>query len=84
MISADFPQRNVELGKDQPEYETLFAHVDTSVPERPVTSCFELTDEEVAEIVATRKIWHSQWTFGSPYQPIRMSTQNPFVEVEQG
>lgn len=83
MKSVDFPQRTAEIGKDQPQYETLFAHVDNSVSEVPMTSCFELTDEEIAEIVATRKIWHSQWTFGNPFQPVRMSTSNPFsTEIE--
>ena len=78
MTSADFPQRNVELAKDQPEYETLYSHVDQSRPETPVTCCFDLTDEEIEEIVRTRKIWHTQWTFGHPFQPISMTTSNPF------
>lgn len=40
--------------------------------------CMELTDEEVEEIVRTRKIWGVQSTFWNSFQPIRMSTQNPF------
>lgn len=79
MKAADFPQRNVLLAENQPEYETLPAHVDTDAPELPFTTCFELSDEEVEEIVRTRRIWHTQLTFGHAFQPVRMATTNPFV-----
>lgn len=78
MKSVEFPQVNLPLGKDQPQYETLFVHHDKERVEQPMTSCFELNDEEIAEIIATRRIWHEQWTFGNAFQPIRMSTQNPY------
>lgn len=40
--------------------------------------CLELTPGEVHEIVSTHKIWVVQSTFWNTFQPIRMSTQNPF------
>jgi hypothetical protein len=40
-----------------------------------------LSEEEKAEIAATGKFWHTQITFGHPFQPMRLSTQNPFEEV---
>lgn len=40
--------------------------------------CFELNKEEIDEIVRTGKIWHTQCTFWGAFQPINMSTQNPF------
>lgn len=40
--------------------------------------CMELSDDEVDEIVKTRKIWGVQSTFWNSFQPIRMSTSNPF------
>lgn len=44
-----------------------------------MTACFELSDEEIEEIIRTRRFWHTQMLFGHNFQPIRMSTQNPFA-----
>ncbi len=92
MKSVTFPEANCELAKDQPEYETLHVfvekkeiavrdhpHDDLSIEEIPwsMTACFELTDEEIADIVATRKIWHKQMLFGNKFQPILMTTSKP-------
>lgn len=99
MRSIDFPQANLPLAKDQPEYETLHVHVETKQVEIPpriaeqgevipgkiediswsMTACFELSDEEIEEIVRTRKLWYTQMVFGKQFQPIRMRTQNPFI-----
>lgn len=78
MKAITFPQVTVNLAEDQEQYETLPVHIDLIQPETPVTCCFELSREEIDEIVRTGKIWHTQWTFGNLFQPIRMSTQNPF------
>ena len=45
-----------------------------------ITCCFQLNKEEIEEIVRTGKIWHTQMLFGSNFQPIIMSTQNPFKD----
>lgn len=78
MTSIDFPEANLALAKDQPQYQTLFTAM-SGEPEFHMTVCLQLTDEEVDEIVRTRKIWHTQSTFGKGFSPIRMSTTNPFV-----
>jgi hypothetical protein len=95
MKAIDFPQRNVMLAEDQPEYETLpvFCEVkeviDNEKPYDPLlpvptkqipwtmTACFELTDDEIAEIIATRKIWYRQCLFGNNFQPMMILTQKP-------
>jgi hypothetical protein len=43
-----------------------------------MTACFELSDEELAEIILTKRIFYTQMVFGSNFQPISMSTKNPF------
>lgn len=43
--------------------------------------CFELNKEEIDEIIRTGKIWHIQCTFWGAFQPISMSTQNPFTQT---
>lgn len=86
MKSVTFPQANCELAKDQPEYETLHTFVEQktvpSMGPREVpwshTACFELSPEEIAEIVKTGKLWYTQMVFGNSFHPIRMSTQSPF------
>lgn len=94
MTAVDFPQRNLMLAEDQPEYETLPVFVnrkwvdvdgengEITSQEIPwsMTAAFELTDEEIAEIVATRRIWHTQMLYGHPFQPIHMSTRSPFEQ----
>jgi len=98
MIAIDFPQRNVMLAEDQPEYETLPVFCETKeiiVPNKPndpqlaimtktvpwsMTACFELNKEEIDEIVRTGKIWHTQMLYGLNFQPIFMSTKNPFTD----
>lgn len=84
MKSIDFPKANVPLAKDQPEYQTLYIHIDKSGndPQFKATCCLELTEEEVAEIVRTKRIFHTQLTFGRGYNPINMSTVSPFTQEE--
>jgi hypothetical protein len=78
MKAITFPQVNLMLAEDQPEYETLPVHVVAEDPTTPMTCCLELSPEEVEEIVRTGRIYHTQLTFGGPVQPIRMSVTNPF------
>lgn len=81
MKAIDFEQRTCLLAEDQPQYETLPVHINDSA-EREFTACFELSPEEIAEINTTGRIWYTQLTFGNPFQPVRMSTQNPFVTTD--
>ena len=80
MRSVDFPEANLPLAKDQPQYNTLYVHVDFCRPEKQMISCYELTEEEIADIVKNKKIWHTQMTFGNAYQPVGITTKNPFIE----
>lgn len=45
-----------------------------------MTACFELSDEEIEEIVKTRKLWHTQMVLGNHFQPVLLSTKNPFKQ----
>lgn len=69
---------NITFAENQPEYEPLPAHIDKNDPTVPVTSCWELTDEEVAAIVREKRIIIRVLTFGQPPQPIL-----PYVEMPQ-
>lgn len=77
MKPIEFPEQNVVFAKDQPEYNPLPAHR-TDDRESAVTSCWELSDEDLAEIARTRRIYVTQLTFRHPLQPIRLGTKfNP-------
>lgn len=80
MEPVEFPQQTHVLAKDQPQYRPLPVHIDQTDESIPMTCCFELSDEEIAEMAATKKLWYTQCTFGNNFQPVRLSTQNPFTQ----
>lgn len=75
MTPVNFPEANIVLGANQPQYEPLHAYRAPDDPHGCVTCCFELTDAEIEELVLTRKLWMRQLTFNRPFQPIALSTQ---------
>jgi hypothetical protein len=88
MQPVDFPQRNCMLAEDQPEYQTLPVFVDKrtvqteeGLKEIPwsMTVVYELSEEEIAELIATRKLHYRQMLFGHNFQPIFISTKDPFL-----
>lgn len=87
MKSIPFPGATLQIGKGQPEYNVIHA-MPVGGPEGEIIACFELTDEEVEQIVKTKKIFYSRWTFGgvvrchhcskvtaSGFQPMRIFTE---------
>lgn len=97
MKAIDFPQRNLMLAENQPEYETIPVFVDQReiiVPNRPgdpqlaimyktvpwsMTCVYEFSDEEIIEIIANKRIFYRQMLFGNNFQPIFLSTKDPFI-----
>ena len=67
MKPVEFEGHNTVFAKDQPEYLPLPALALKENGE--VITCWEFTDEEVVEIVRTKRIYWSQYTFGNPLQP---------------
>jgi hypothetical protein len=76
------------LAEDQPEYQTLPVFVErreVQTEEGPseipwsMTCVYEFSDEEIAELIATRKLHYRQMLFGRSFQPIFMSTKDPFL-----
>lgn len=78
MTPTQFPQSNMVIAKDQPEYIPLPACLtDTGV----VISCWVLSKEEVNQIAASQLLWLKQLTFGQPVQPLVPQVENPFEEA---
>lgn len=63
MNSVKTEQFNIPLAESQEEYNTLHVNFNVEDPMGPMTACFELTDEEIAEIVNTKKIYYQQCVF---------------------
>ena len=78
MEAKYFPQVNIEIAKDQPQYQTLPAHCD--LRRGTMTACFELSAEERKQVLETGKIFLTIHTANKPLQPIDMSLLSPFEE----
>ena len=72
MMATEFEGVNVEIAKDQDQYNTLPAKYDQT--DGSVLCCFQLNKEEIEEIQRTGKIWYKQLTFGRQMQPMKLST----------
>jgi len=79
MKLVEFPERTVVIAKDQPQYNPMPAHRYPDDPEGRVTCCWELTDEEIAEVARTKRIWHTILTFGGPLQPQLLQVEKPQI-----
>lgn len=76
MRSLKFEGCTHAIAGSQKEYGTLHGQlVDGSKGE--FIMIFELTDEEVEEIVRTKKLVYRQLTFGQNFQPMNILTQWP-------
>ncbi|WP_231489884.1 hypothetical protein [Pedobacter sp. Leaf170] len=60
MKSLKTVQFSLPLAETQDEYETLYIHVNRKDRLVPVTCCFKLSAEEIAEINKTGKIYYQQ------------------------
>lgn len=81
MLAIEFPEQTHVLAKDQPQYTPLPVHINTNDESVPMTACFQLSPEELAEVNANGgKFFFTQLTFGNAFQPIRMSVSNPFIQ----
>lgn len=93
MKSIRNEQFSQPLAENQEEYNTLYVHVQTEGdPMRPVTACFKLAPEEIAEINRTGLLYYQQCTFyyrGSDglikpglFHPMSIHVTNPLEPQE--
>ncbi len=67
MKPVEFKGQNVVFAKDQPEYLPLPA---LRLPDGEVITCWEFSEEELQEVIRTKRIYFSQLTFNTHLQPI--------------
>lgn len=77
MKVLNFPEVNVRIAENQPEYETLPVKVDISNDSMPATMCLELDEEEIKQVKKTGRVWITVLTFGHNFHPIKMSFLKP-------
>lgn len=80
MRSLKFEGADLAIGGTQNQYNTLHAR---KKPTGEVIMIFELTDEEVAEIVRTKKLVYSRLVGNSAFQPMKIMTQWPDENVPE-
>lgn len=81
MTPIKFEGHNVVFAEDQPEYQPLPAiKIDSQQGE--VITCWELSDEELADVIKNKKVYLSQLTFNGPLQPVMIhSSLGKFIEI---
>lgn len=85
MKCIKFPETNLVVAENQEEFETIYTHHGkTPDPQDwPVfTVCMELTDDEVQELVKTKKIWYQQ--IGTQVAPFSLHITKPHLEDING
>lgn len=73
--------RKLELGKDQPEYQTLEALVSL---DGQVITVWELEAEELAQLCTGGRLMLTTLTFNRPFQPVRLAVLGGERELRVG
>lgn len=80
MKAIEFPEVNVRIAENQPEYQTIPANVKLieGTNFKKVTMCFELDEEERKQVAETGQIWHTVLQpFDTNFHPILMDITKP-------
>lgn len=84
MTPTKFEGQNVVYAESQPEYLPLPA-MQLQDEGGTVITCWELSDEELAEVVKNKKVYLSIMTFKQPLQPVSLQTSLAgFFELKEG
>lgn len=82
MKAIEFPEVNIRIEENQPEYETLPVNIQPDKESNgyfnQVTMCFELDEEEKKQVADIGKLWFQVLQpVDSLFNPIRMSVIKP-------
>ena len=77
MKAIEFPQMTAKIAEDQPQYQTLPAHISD---EGIVTAYFELDAKEREQVAENGKIYLSIHTMNNLLQPIGTSVLDPWKD----
>lgn len=77
---AKFNGYNVTIAENQAPYLPLPARA-SGDENGTVITCWEFTEDELSELLKTRRLWFSHWTFNRPFQPLAPSVEQPAFEI---
>jgi hypothetical protein len=77
MQPIEFPEHNVCMAKNQPEYQPLPAHCDPHDKYGRLTFGWKLDWRERVKLLITGELWHQVLTFQSPLQPQLLLVDKP-------
>lgn len=75
MKPIEFPEQNIVLGKDQPQYQPLPAYRGDD----QVITCWQLSLRDRIKLLFTGKLWLRQLAFDRPFQPQLPEVDKPFL-----
>ena len=81
MLAKTFPEKNILIAKNQPEYIPLPAFAS---PQGDMTCCFELNEHEMKEALKDGMIFIRRLTFGNRLQPMVKSLLRPNFQLKKG
>ena len=80
MKAVKFKEQNIEMGKDQPQHETLPAcRTDDGI----IISCWKFTWKEKIKILFGKPIWLWQYTFNHGMNPISLDMDYPEITTKE-
>lgn len=75
MKTVRFPEVNLVIAENQPEYVTMPVNYDRE--RGTATICWSLSWKEILVVLFTGRIWHTVMTFGMSMQPQMVSATKP-------
>jgi hypothetical protein len=81
MHPISFREANANFGASQPEYLPLPAHKAENA-QGTIVTCWQLDTADIDQILKTKCIWHICQTFNHPLQPVKLTTERPFVSLK--
>lgn len=72
----------VVIAEDQPEYQPL-PSVRLMNPQGEVVTRWELSDEELEQVIKHRSVWLVMMTFNQPVTPVIITAAPPEIEVQE-
>lgn len=77
MNLIEFPEQDVVIAKDQPQYHPLPAHRFKGDRQGRIACCWKLTWKDRVKILWSGVIWHQILTFNQPLQPQLLTAEKP-------
>ncbi len=74
--SGILTEQEIKIAENQPEYQTLPA---LPLGDGVILTRWELSDDEIAEIVKNKSIYLFMWTFNKPVTPILLQVTEPQI-----